>query len=252
MSSKNRFEINGDTVHIFRDGWEHLASTSYRDDYIDELQSVTWGITNGYLRSNKLGYLHRYVVGKWYGTDVLDEMTKSGFIVDHMDNDSFNCNIDNLSFLSSDENKAKGFTVDKQTKELRWNIALNMFRDFSTGYYQTTIFFNNTMFFVNDNTKESYPVSSIKLLYTCGYEIVINDARYILLNYKDNGKFSLGKLNYADYKIEKAILFNLNEEDKDKAIIDIDGKQFLIINEHTRMLKIQYDKGWIPEKESRQ
>ena len=68
MASKNRFEINGDTVHIFRDGWEHLASTSYRDDYIDELQSVTWGITNGYLRSNKLGYLHRYVVGKWYGT----------------------------------------------------------------------------------------------------------------------------------------------------------------------------------------
>ena len=66
MASKNRFEINGDTVHIFRDGWEHLASTSYRDDYIDELQSVTWGITNGYLRSNKLGYLHRYVVGKWH------------------------------------------------------------------------------------------------------------------------------------------------------------------------------------------
>ncbi|MDD4493591.1 MAG: hypothetical protein PHV32_04470 [Eubacteriales bacterium] len=249
MASKNKFDIYGNTVHISRDGWDKLANTTFREDYIDELMSVTWGISNGYIYSQKLGYLHRYIMGKWYGNDMVEKMTSSGFVVDHMNNDSFDCEISNLCFLSSDENKAKGFTVDKQSHELRWDIALNMFKDFDTSYFQITIFFNKTMYLVNSQTNESYPASSLKLLYNKNYDMVINDARYILLSYKESGKFGLSKLNFVEYKIEKAHLMHLNEEDRDKAVIEIDGKQYLIINEHTRMLKINYDKGWTPKNE---
>lgn len=251
MASKNKFDVHGEVVHISRDGWDKLASTTYREDYYGELKSVTWGITNGYLRSQKLGYLHRYIMAKWYGQDVLDKMTAAGFVVDHMNNESFDCQISNLSFLSSDENKAKGFTVDKQSNELRWNLALNMFKDFETGYFQMTIFFNKTMYFINADTNESYPVSALKLLYDTNYEIVINDARYIMLSYKEAGRFQLNRLNHIELKIEKAQFIFLNEQEKDRALVEIDGQHFLLINDHTRVVKVNYEKGWKPNSEKK-
>lgn len=247
MSSKNTFMQNGDILTISREGWDIRPVATFREDYIDEMKSVTWGVNNGYLYNRKLGYLHRYIVQKWYGQEVLDAFTKADCVVDHMDGNKYNCQISNLAFLSSDENKAKGFTVDKQRHEMQWNLALNMFRDFDTGYYQITIFFNKMMYLVNSASGEYYPVSALKLLYTTGYEIVINDARSILLSYRENGKFGLGKLSYAEYRIEKARLFRLEEKDKNRAVIEIDGEEYLIINEHTRMLKINYEKGWVPQ-----
>lgn len=247
MASKNKFEVHGETIHISRDEWSKLACTTYREDYYDELKSVTWGESKGYLKSQKLGYLHRYIVSKWYGQELLDEMTKAGWVVDHMNNNGFDCEISNLYFLSSDENKAKGFTVDKKSEALRSRIALNMFKDFTTGLFQITIFFNDEMYFVNSITGESFQVSSLKLLYNADYTLVINDARTILLNYEQNKKFELGKLHFIDYKIEKALLIRLKDEDRNKAIIEIDGEHYILINERTRMHKINYDKGWLPK-----
>jgi hypothetical protein len=190
-------------------------------------------------------------MAKWYGQDILDKMTAEGFVVDHMNNESFDCQISNLSFLSSDENKAKGFTVDKQSNELRWNLALNMFKDFETGCYQMTIFFNKTMHFENVDTNERYPVSALKLLYDTNYEIVINDARYIMLSYKDAGRFQLNRLNHIELKIEKAQFIFLNEQEKDRAFVEIDGQHFLLINDHTRVVKVNFEKGWKPNSEEK-
>lgn len=43
-------------------------------------------------------------------------------------------------------NTAKGQTLDIDSKRLSHRIALNIFKDFSTGYYQITIGCNDTMF----------------------------------------------------------------------------------------------------------
>ena len=162
MSSKNKFKLCDDTLEISRDKWCKIAFTSYREDYCKEITKYTWGEKNGYLHSGKLGYLHRYIMGKWYGQDVLDEMTKAGFVVDHMDNNGFECRIENLYFLAKNENTAKGLTLDIQIEEMRPRIALSIYRDFSTGLFQITMFFNVSVSLCKGD--EMTHISAIRLL----------------------------------------------------------------------------------------
>lgn len=53
-----------------RDGWDKLVFSAYREDYFDELSTHTWGLVNGYFyNSTHGGYLHRYMMAKWYSSD---------------------------------------------------------------------------------------------------------------------------------------------------------------------------------------
>ena len=81
------------------------------------------GKNGKYFYNAKLGYLHRYIMEKWYTKEILDTMTADNFVVDHMDGDGFNCNINNLCFLSRNENVAKGNTLDIECKNTE-HIAL--------------------------------------------------------------------------------------------------------------------------------
>ena len=82
--SKNIFNISGNTITIFREDWERVATATIRDDYVEEIQNVTWGESNGYLQSS-LGTLHGYIMKKWYTEPVYRQMIENGFIVEHME-----------------------------------------------------------------------------------------------------------------------------------------------------------------------
>ena len=100
MASKNKFEVVNNEIHITRDDWSFVGMTTYREDYYDELSSKTWGLTDkGYMTNGALGLLHRYIMGKWYGEDVLRDTTQCGYVVDHMNNIHYDCRISNLEFL---------------------------------------------------------------------------------------------------------------------------------------------------------
>lgn len=182
MPSKNKFERVGNDVHIYRDGWDRIGQTTYREDYFEELTSVTWTNCKGYLVNSRLGSLHRYIMSKWYGQKMLEEMSKRNWVVDHMNNDGFDCRISNLEFLSSNHNVAKGQTVDVEVEKMRQHIALTLCKDFSTGFYQMHIGCNDPIVLVNSSGKSKY-VAKLSFLYDRDYKIVINDARDILLNY---------------------------------------------------------------------
>jgi len=232
-----------DEIHIFRPLWGKLAITTYREDYFEELCSLTWTKSGEYLRSSKLEMqLHRYIMAKWYGDTVLEEMTKNGFIVDHINNDGFDCRISNLEFLSSDENKAKGFTLDKQTQQMKNHVALSIFKDFSTNKYQITLGFND--FYAEYNDGMLFPVVALKLLYDCDYRIVINDAREILLLANQKKIINPNKLNFIDKRVIYSQKVDLTPEEQNGCIIQRDGKYLLILNEHTRLDSIHYDAGW--------
>lgn len=140
--SKNTFNREGNLIYITRPDWDFIATASVRDDYEAEMRSVTWGLNKDrYPHNARLGTLHSYVMKKWYGEDTCQKMKAEGFVIDHMNNNSTNSNISNLCFLSSDENKAKGMTVDKLSARHEL-IALSMYKDFDTGLFQTTIVFN--------------------------------------------------------------------------------------------------------------
>ena len=203
-SSKNVFSIDGDTITISHSDGDFIATASLREDYEGEIQSVTWSKNGNYVYSQKLGvYLHIYIMKKWYGEDVYDQMKTSGYIVDHMDNNGYNCCIDNLCFLTYDENIAKGHTVDKKSKN-KTHIALSLFKDFYTQNIQMTIVFNYPAIAKISSINSPAVIELVYLLYDCEYEIVLNDARAILYDYEYNHTFDPEKLHDSDYHIEGA------------------------------------------------
>ena len=73
--SKNAFEIDGDIISITRPEWGFKAYATVREDYLDEIQSVTWGLSyDRYPYNSKLGTLHSYIMKKWYGEEFCQEM----------------------------------------------------------------------------------------------------------------------------------------------------------------------------------
>lgn len=246
MPSKNTFSRHGDEIHIFREEWDAVALTTYREDYFDELTSVTWTESRGYLTNGKLGALHRYIMGKWYGEEMLSELTNQGWVVDHMNNDGFDCRISNLEFLPTRHNVAKGQTVDVESETMRQHIALTMCKDFSTGYYQIHIGCNDPISICNTVTGEIRPLAKLKLLYDCDYRIVINDARDILLNYDLYGKFNIEKLHCVDWKPEFCELIIPTEEEIGRPFIERDGKMYACIGNHIWFHSSSVENGWIP------
>lgn len=83
------------------------------------------------------------MIAKWYGEDVLSNLTEKGYVVDRMNNDHMDCRISNLEFLKHNRNVAKGMYLDKEAKQIRYRLAVSLFKDFSTGCYQITIGFND-------------------------------------------------------------------------------------------------------------
>ena len=236
--SKNTFSINGDRISISHPDWDFIATASIRDDYAEELQSVTWSKNGEYLYNQKLGgYLHIYIMKKWYGEETYEQMHADGYVVDHMDNNGYNCCIDNLFFLLENENKAKGFTVDQYSKE-KTHIALSLCRDFNTNLFQITIVFNYPAV-AKISTLESPAVIKLAyLLYDRDYPEVINDARTILYDFKREGSFEPEKLHHSDYHIEGEFGLPVPKEEYDRYIEGNHGHAVLFFNRKAPML------GW--------
>lgn len=229
-----------------------MALTTYRSDYYDEITSHTWSLKKGYPYNATLGgSLHRYIMAKWYGEDMLKEMTEKGYIVEHMNNNHMDCRVCNLEFMKGNRNVAKGQYFDKESEELRHSIAVSIFKDFSTGHYQVTIGCNANIV-CKDQAGLEHHINAIKLLYDCSYSVVVLDAEVILTQYDEQEQFSLSNLHFNDSRIIEAPNINLTEEEKKQAIVERDGKFYLVIGNGMNYLhSVHYDKGWeIPEQKN--
>ena len=240
--NRNSFTVQGDIVYIGRSDWKEPAMCTYRDDYYTELSSHTWGLNNGYPSNRTLGGgLHRYMMAKWYGNDVLEDMTAKGYVVDHMNNNHMDCRICNLEFYKNNRNIAKGHYLDKEAP-LQYGIALSMFKDFTTGCYQITIGCNDTI-----KTDSGLIVNSIKLLYNSKYPMVVLDAERILTEYTDEHTITLPNLSPCSVHIDYAPALDLTDEEKEQAFVIRNGELYLIIgNGKTYINAVNYDEGWLP------
>jgi hypothetical protein len=249
--SKNKFAIHGNTISIMREGWKRLAFATYREDYYEELTSHTWTLSNGYPTNATLGGgLHRYMMAKWYGYDVLKELTEKGYVVDHMNNDHMDCRISNLEFLKHNRNVAKGQYLDKEAKQMRHRLAISLFKDFSTGCYQITIGCNDHIV-AKDSKGQVHHINAIKLLYNCDYSLVVLDAEAILTEYENSGKISISNIRCCDKRVEVAVDIKLTDEEKNQAFVIRDGVPYLVIgNGNTFLNSIHYDEGWLPPENS--
>lgn len=249
----NRFEVNNDTVTIYRDGWDCLAYCTYREDYWNELTSHVWRMDDNHYPINQSlgGGLHRYMMKKWYGEDALAEFTNNGYVVDHINNKHNDCRINNLEFLKKDYNTAKGQQLDKDAERLRLRLALGITKDFETGCYQITIGCNDYIC-GHDGYGNEYAVSSIKLLYGGDYNrfpIVLNDAEGVLLTYEQGGGIHLDRTNAACVRVYHAPQLDLTEDEKKQAVVTKAGIPFMITgNGMTYMYQVAPDREWtIPD-----
>lgn len=254
MSSKNTFEIINDQIYIGRDGWDKMGVTTYREDYYDELKEVTWTRNRGYLVNNKLGSMHRYIMKKWYGEDVVRDMDAKGWVVDHMNNDGMDNRICNLEFLATRFNVAKGQVLDVESENMIDHIALNIFKDFSTGYYQISIGFNDIVSLVNKETGKAQEINEMYLLYNCDYRLVINDAEQILLDYSLEQKIQLDKLKCIDLLVTYTEFVTLTEEEAENinnggCAILRDGKTYFLMGRGIKLVSAHYKEGWRPNDE---
>ena len=224
-----------------------LASTDYVPELWEVVNTTSWYIQKNkkgkpkYLRSSKYSKsLHQIVMIYWYGEEVFEEMRKRNFVIDHIDNDGFNCDINNLTYLYKNENTAKGLTYDIERKNTERVAALNIFKDFNSRRFQITIGFNRRYSLMIG--AELIPITTIKLLYNDDYIVVLNDAKNILHGINSYNRVNLSKLNYIDMKYEKEVLLKLVETEKESPIIIEDGKPFLILNENQWITRVAPDK----------
>lgn len=203
--SINTFSITGDIIYIHRPEWDFIAQATIRDDYVQKIKDATWGLKDKrYPHNATLGTLHSYVMKQWYGEQFCNEMKEKGFVIDHIDNVSHNCCIDNLYFLAEAYNKAKGMTFDQENKDKRF-IALTISRDFDTELFQITISFNYPAKLKLEGFEHPAVIEVAYLLYEGDYRSVIADAQDILMDYKNDYSFRPEKLRAIDYHIEGCI-----------------------------------------------
>lgn len=229
-----------------------LAYTDFDEKLWEIINSTSWHIQNGndgrpkYLRSSKLGRsLHQVVMAFWYGEELFREMKEKGFVIDHIDNNGFNCEISNLWFLHKRRNTAKGLTYDIERKETERVAALNIFKDFTTNRFQITIGFNKRYFLYVEG--KYVAISSIKILYEDDYIIVLRDAESILHGINQYNKVDLSKLNNISFKYEEEVQTELTEDEKGSSIVFRNGKAYLILNEHQIINRVAPDKDLFNE-----
>lgn len=201
MEEQTIYEINEYEIEIYRPSWDRRARVTVRDDYKDEIIKRKWSLVNGYPHNSKLGYLHIYVMRKWYGDDICDEMKNKNFVVDHMNNNHMDSTIRNLAFLNVDENISKGHHFDKINKDKMY-IALSMFRDFEKELFQVTIVFNYPAKIIHPQIDEPAVLNIAFLLYEDDYSKVIFDCQQILNEYYKNYTISPIYLRCIDYDLE--------------------------------------------------
>ncbi len=106
---------SGNTIMISRPSFNYLALVTYAKDLYSMIASTTWTKETSekgkeYLRSTKYGLLHQLVISYFYGEGALLEAYKSDYVIDHLDNNGYDCTCENLALIPRKENSAKGLT----------------------------------------------------------------------------------------------------------------------------------------------
>ncbi|MEK4297424.1 hypothetical protein [Paenibacillus sp. FSL R5-0914] len=229
-----------------------MGYTTYDADLFKKLNSVTWNVNTDALKAKKKTYiftyskklraktLHQVVMIHWYGLDNFEKARAENFIVEHHDNNAFNCLIENLSFAPNNVNLAKAQTYDKERKIALPFVAMNIFKDFKTKKYQITLGFNQEFFIsFTDGTDKS--LTSLSLLYEDDFRIVINDASNLLYNLTEYKKFVLDKLQSIDYSYTESIYILPEADGTLPAMVEIDGRWAIVLSEETRLHSVAPD-----------
>ena len=98
---------DGNTIYFKDERISRLGMTEYNKGLWELIDSTKWHPSGNYIRSSKLGYLHRVVMSYWYGEDAITEAKEKDFIVEHLDNNGVNCSLKIYALLINREIELK-------------------------------------------------------------------------------------------------------------------------------------------------
>ena len=90
-------------ITIGRPTFKCIAFVTYSEELFKQISSVTWFVVRSktgkeYLKSGRYGLLHQLVINYFYGADVLKEAYANDYVIDHLDNNGYDCTYENLAF----------------------------------------------------------------------------------------------------------------------------------------------------------
>ena len=230
----------GDAYELRREQWNgRRALISDYPGLLDEVRKYTWTCTCGthdthrehpYLRSSKLNIsLHKFVLAFLYGAENLDAMLMPDNIIEHLDNDGLNCSYDNLHIISSDNNKAKAFTIDKEQSiescAFIPNYTTDVYYSHVGKYYQLQIFFIFYFYFQN---LDSQDVLIEKFIFQY-YELtnLFIDWLYILDCLKKHTLFDVRKFHSNKSFISRRPQLRPTDEELNQPFLLRDGQWYM-------------------------
>jgi hypothetical protein len=234
------------TITINRPTFKCLASVTYTEDLYNMVVSTTWTRVTSetgkdYLKSTKYGLLHQLVIRYFYGEDVLNEAYKNNYVIDHLDNNGYECTYENLTLIPKKENSAKGLTYDIERAESIRKFAINITKDFDTGEFQISIAFNQLANIrIGD---EEIPLVTLYLRYGTEYKTAFIDARSVLNDLNEKGSLNFSNLRHKGFDYRKAEVMFATHEEIASGFVIRDGQIYgLQGSQHTFMIKPNHSK----------
>lgn len=217
--------------------WEEVSIVNW---YVDERKIAKKEKTYIYTGANKFGdfkKLHQIVMMLWYGVEEVQYAYQRRFIIEHHNNDAFDCHISNLSFASNDLNLTKAHSFDKDQPKLLQQAGVNFYKDFGTQQYQITIAFTKDYFLSIDG--KLVLVDSVHLLYEDNFRIVYTDANRIVDELLENEQINFRLLSYKTYSFKEGGSYIPKNDER------VEGIQFMTDENSNSVLVVGKDAGFI-------
>lgn len=237
---------DGTTITISRPTFRCLALVTYTADLYEMVASTTWtkvasDTGKEYLKSTKLGLLHQLVIRYFYGEDVLNEAYQNGYVIDHLDNNGYDCIYENLALIPKKENSAKGLTYDIERVESIRKFAINITKDFDTKEFQISVAFNQPAN-IKIGDKE-IPLITLYLKYETEYKTAFIDARSILNDLNEKGSVNFANLRHKGLDYRKAEVMFASNAEIASGIVIRDGQIYFVQgSQHISMIKPNHNK----------
>jgi hypothetical protein len=266
MDNKEQVAISiwDDKITIHISGLDKLAFIDYSPEMYELIKDAEFRVpkTKEAIKKYKYPYsnkykktLHQIAYDYYFGEEFRKEAYKKGFIIEHLDNDGFNCTISNLYLLLGIKNTYKGWHLDKVVKNSKYIAALRIYHVLENRTFQIAIAFNEAY----QNPNNGKTLGKVRLLYPYNYEIVIQDAEQIIESISRRENINFENWNdiyrFKDIKIEYAPELELTEEEKKQppgSLIMRDGQYFLLVGKTESsfglITSIPFEKDWNIEK----
>ena len=155
-------------------------------------------------------------------------MLKPDNIIEHLDNNGLNCAYDNLHILSSDSNKAKAFTIDKEADQYYGipTFITDIYYSHNKQYYQMQITFNRNLYFIMWREQPT-PIEAFFAQYDDFRNLFI-DWLYIY-DCRESGVFDISKFHSNRLYAKTRPQITLKPEEYDHTVIQRDGHWYLVI-----------------------